>query len=229
VKATLERKDHSRPSTRGKPEFKVPLQPTGEWKVNTTCTYSIARSNTAVKTGTLIDCGANGGLAGSDCRVITKSPDRFVNIEGIDKHHLPQVPIVTCGAYTESRNHGPVIMIFHQFAGMLRGPTIISSAQLEAYHNQVNERSRLVDTDGQLITTNDGFEFPLHVRHGFAYLDMRPYTDQEWESLPHIVMTSDVDWDPALLDGEFPLTGQEPHLNMSTYHHNGTHFDIHGN
>ena len=56
---------------------------------------------------------------------------------------------------------------------------------------------------------------------------MRPYTDQEWESLPHIVMTSDVDWDPALLDGEFPLTGQEPHLDTSTYH-NGTPFDIHG-
>jgi transposase InsO family protein len=56
---------------------------------------------------------------------------------------------------------------------------------------------------------------------------MRPYTDQEWESLPHIVMTSDVDWDPALLDGEFPLTGQEPHLDTSTYH-NGTQFDIHG-
>jgi len=211
----------------GKTEFKVPSQPTQDWKVNTIRTYSVARSATNTKTGALIDRGANGGLAGSDCRVIVKSPDRFVNIEGIDKHRLPQVPIVTCGAYTESRNHGPVIMIFHQFAGMLRGPTIISSAQLEAYHAQVNERSRRVDPGGQLITTNDGFEFPLHVRHGLAYLDMRPYTDDEWESLPHVVMTSDVDWDPGLLDGEFPLTGQESSLDTTTYH-NGTPFDIRG-
>ena len=217
----------SQSSSSGKTDFKVPSQPNQEWKVNATCTYSVARSATNIKSGALIDRGANGGLAGSDCRVIMKSPDRFVNIEGIDKHRLPQVPVVTCGAYTESRNHGPVIMIFHQFAGMLRGPTIISSAQLEAYHAQVNERSRRVDPGGQLITTNDGFEFPLHIRHGLAYLDMRPYTDDEWESLPHVVMTSDVDWDPGLLDGEFPLTGQESSLDTTTYH-NGTPFDIRG-
>ena len=29
---------------------------------------------------------------------------------------------------------------------------------------------------------------------------MRPYTDQEWEDLPHVIMTSDVDWDPSQLD-----------------------------
>ena len=29
---------------------------------------------------------------------------------------------------------------------------------------------------------------------------MRPYTDQEWEDLPHVFMTSDVDWDPSQLD-----------------------------
>ena len=44
----------SRPSTTGKPEFKVPSQPTSKWKVNATCTYLIVRSNTAVKTGALI-------------------------------------------------------------------------------------------------------------------------------------------------------------------------------
>ncbi len=197
-------------------------------KVNATCTYSVSRSASArPRTGALIDRGANGGLAGSDCRVIATSPDRFVHIEGIDQHRLPQVPIVTCGAYTVSNNHGPVIIVLHQFAGMLRGPTIISSTQLEAHHNHVNDRSRRLDPAGQLITTNDGFEFPLHFRQGLPYLDMRPFTDQEWDTLPHVVLTSDVDWDPSMLDGEFPLTGHESALDSSAYH-NGSPFDVHG-
>ena len=198
-------------------------------RINVARTYLVARSASALKpTGALIDRGANRGLAGSDCRVIEKLPDQFVNIEGIDKHRLPQVPIVTCGVYTVSHNHGPVIIVFHQFTGMLRGPTIISSTQLEAHHNLVNERSRGVDPHGQQMTTNDGYEFPLHVRHGLAYLDMRPYTDHEWETLPHVIMTSDTDWDPASLDGEFPLSGQESYLDGSTYD-NGTPFDVQGN
>jgi hypothetical protein len=29
---------------------------------------------------------------------------------------------------------------------------------------------------------------------------MRPYTDVEYESLPHVILTGDVDWDPRVLD-----------------------------
>ena len=32
------------------------------------------------------------------------------------------------------------------------------------------------------------------------YLDMRPYTDDEFNTLPHVIFTSDVDWDPRILD-----------------------------
>ena len=151
------------------------LTATPTQQVNTTQTYSVARSQSNPQRGALIDRGANGGLAGTDCRIIAKCPDQFVNIEGIDRHQLLHVPIVTCGAYTLSQNHGPVIVVFHQFVGMQRGPTIISSAQLESYFNVVNDRSRRLDPTGQLITTNDGFEFPLHFRQGLPYLDMRPY------------------------------------------------------
>ena len=137
--------------------------------VNMARTYVVARADAAKRhgyqLGALVDRGANGGLAGQDCRVIARAPDRFVNIEGLDHHQITHVPIVSCGAYTVSCNHGPVIVVFHQFAGVMRGPTIISSGQLESFHNQVNERSRRVDPHGQLIITNDGYEFPLHVRN----------------------------------------------------------------
>jgi len=29
---------------------------------------------------------------------------------------------------------------------------------------------------------------------------LRPYTDSEWNTLPHVVLTSDVDWNPIVLD-----------------------------
>ena len=82
-------------------------------------TYSVANAKAVERSGdALIEGGATGGLAGSDCRVITTPPDRFVNIvEGIDRHQLTNIPIVTCGACAISRKHDPVILIFHQFAG----------------------------------------------------------------------------------------------------------------
>ena len=29
---------------------------------------------------------------------------------------------------------------------------------------------------------------------------MRPYTDDEWDTLPHVIWTSDNDWDPSILN-----------------------------
>jgi len=80
-------------------------------------------SRFASNLGALIDRGANGGLAGSNCRIIATSPDRYVNIEGIDKHQVTHIPIVTCGAYVITRKHGPVILVLHQFAGLSQSGT----------------------------------------------------------------------------------------------------------
>ena len=41
---------------------------------------------------------------------------------------------------------------------------------------------------------------PLQVRQGLARLPIRPFTDTEWDSFPHVIMTNDVDWDPSVLD-----------------------------
>ena len=197
-------------------------------RIHMATTYAVANAKAkSPGPAALIDRGANGGLCGADCRILARSPDRFVNVEGIDKHQLTNIPIVSCGAYSTCLRNGPVILVFHQFAGMMRGPTILSAAQLEAYGNQVHDRARTIDKSGQRIITNDGFEFPLHIRQGLPYIDMRPYTDTEWDTLPHVIMTSDVDWDPAILDGEFPLTGQEPFFDARNYN-NGTNFDAVG-
>ena len=57
-----------------------------------------------------------------------------------------------------------------------------------------------------------------------AYISLRPYTDKEWEELPHAIWTGDNDWDPCVLyhdlddDDEWydALTRleEDPHMNL---------------
>ena len=147
----------------------------------------------------LVDRGANGGLAGEDMRVIMSSPHRMVHVEGIDNHQVRDVPIVTAGGVLKTTT-GNVIGIFHQYAHINKGPSIHSSVQLEAYKQDVNDRSLRTPGGMQRILTVDGYEIPLTIRSGLPYLQIRPHTDHEFATLPHVVMTSDRDWDPSVLD-----------------------------
>jgi len=81
------------------------------------------------KIGSLVDRGANGGIAGDDVRIIEKS-DWTVDVRGIDNHQIVDIPIVTAGGVVKTQ-HGPAIVILHQYAYTGQGKTIHSSAQLE--------------------------------------------------------------------------------------------------
>ena len=163
-----------------------------------TITYSVSKHQQ--KFGeSLVDRGANGGLAGKDMRVITMSPYRSVHVEGIDNHQVRDVPIVTAGGVLHTTK-GDVIGIFHQYAHINKGTSIHSSVQLEAYKQDVNDRSLRTPGGLQRILTVDGHEIPLVIRNGLPYLNIRPHTDREFDTLPHVIMTSDSDWDPSILD-----------------------------
>ena len=60
----------------------------------------------------LVDRGANGGLAGGDVRVIFKT-NRAVDIRGIDNHQLTNIDIGTVGGVVDTHK-GPVLAIMHQ-------------------------------------------------------------------------------------------------------------------
>jgi hypothetical protein len=96
------------------------------------CVYRVSTNNHSEATGALVDRGANGGIAGNDCRVIeiNDQPHRYVNVEGIDGHVMERRRLVTAGAITHS-NRGPVILIMHQYAHSGKGHSIHSSPQLE--------------------------------------------------------------------------------------------------
>jgi len=166
------------------------------WQVHMHNIYSVSASRSSA-TQSLVDRGANGGIGGSDVRVIHKT-HRSVDVQGINNHQMVNIPIATVGGVINTQR-GEVIAILHQYAYTGLGTSIHSPAQLEWYKNDVNDRS--IKVGGlQRITTLDGYVIPLNVVQGLPRMAIRPYTDREWEDLPHVILTSELDWDPGQLD-----------------------------
>lgn len=162
-------------------------------------TYTVSASKTRKSKQSLVDRGANGGVAGEDVRLVPNGfTHRYADIEGIDNHRITHKQIGTFGGVTETQ-YGPVILIFNEYAYNGQGPTIHAPTQFEHYGLDVNDKS--VKVGGlQRITTPDGYCLPLDMVHGLPRLKLRPYTDEEWDSLPMVIMTSDNVWDPTQLD-----------------------------
>ena len=157
----------------------------------------------------LVDRGANGGLAGSDMRVIYKT-HRKINISGIDNHEVTGLDVVTAATLLNT-SLGKVIGIFNEYAHLGKGSSIHSSGQLEWFKTHVDEKSIKVGGT-QLITTLDGYSVPLLIKDGLAYATSlgRP-TDQDIDTYPHVFFTSPDEWDPSVLDHDPPhLDGLDP-------------------
>ena len=52
----------------------------------------------------------------------------------------------------------------------------------------------------QCITTQEGFTIHLNIISRLPYTNLRHYTDKELKYLPHVIFTSDITWDPTILD-----------------------------
>ena len=157
----------------------------------------------------LEDRGANGGLAGSDMRVIYKT-HRKINIQGIDNHEVTGLDVVTAATLLNT-SLGKVIGIFNGYAYLGKGSSIHSSGQLEWCKTHVDDKSIKVGGT-QLITTLDGYSVPLLIKDGLAYATSlgRP-TDQDMDTYPHVFFTSPDEWDPSVLDHDPPyLDGLDP-------------------
>ena len=97
--------------------YKVPCPQdstmTHERTINHHFTYHVAQASQA-KHGSLVDRGANGGLAGSDVRILSRS-SRKCTVTGIDSHELQGLDVVQCAALVET-NHGIVNLIMNEYA-----------------------------------------------------------------------------------------------------------------
>ena len=194
---------------------------TPERTINHHFTYHIAQASQA-KHGSLVDRGANGGLAGSDVRILSRS-SRKCTVTGLDSHELQGLDVVQCAALVET-NHGIVNLIMNEYACYGKGHTIHSSGQIEWFKNSVDDRS--VQVGGkQRICTTDGYTMPLTCKVGLMYLSIigKP-TDQDLERYPAVHLTGPHEWDPSVLDYTHPSgDGEPPWSNLRAYHISNWH------
>jgi len=107
--------------------------------------YSISKHQADKQETSLVDRGANGGMAGDDVMVIERG-ERSATVNGIDGHTVQDLPICTVAAQVKS-NKGPIILIMHQYAYLGKGKTIHS---IEYYKNAMDEKSSKVEVNSLL-------------------------------------------------------------------------------
>jgi hypothetical protein len=148
----------------------------------------------------LVDGGANGGLSGSELRVIETSFHR-ADVRGIGDQTLQGLPIALVAALIQTMS-GYMIGMFHQYAHIGKGNIIHSANQMRKLGVIVNDNTQ--STVGlQHICTSEGHITPLSIRGGLAYMDMVKPTDNDMNTYPHVIFTSDNEWDPSILDDEY--------------------------
>ena len=184
---------------------------TPERTINHHFIYHVAQASQA-KHGSLVDREANGGLAGSDVRILSRF-SRKCTVTGIDSHELQGLDVVHCAALEET-NHGIVNLILNEYACYGKGHTIHSSGQIEWFKNSVDDRSVQVG-DKQRICTIDGYAMTLTCRGGLmdlSILGKATYTDLE--RYPAVHLTGPHEWDPSVLDYTHPSgNGEAPWSN----------------
>ena len=81
----------------------------------------------------------------------------------------------------------------------------------------------------QSLQPNDGYIHPLDFIYGLPYLPLRPFTDQEQKTLPHVVWTSDVKWDPSSIDHKITDNNEwGDYYNDEGFTNDENPFDIYG-
>ena len=176
-------------------------------QMNAHITYHVAQAKQA-KHGSLVDRGANGGLAGSDVRILSTSP-RKCTVTGIDNHEIPGLDLVQCAALVQT-NHGIVKLIMNEYAYYGRGHSIHSSGRIEWYTNTVDDKSVQVGGQQRIVTV-DGYSMPLVCKGGLMYLQLQGIpADQDLQNYPSVHLTCPHEWDPSVLDYEHPENNGEP-------------------
>jgi hypothetical protein len=140
----------------------------------------------------LVDRGANGGVCGEDMLVVKGK--RLVDVSDLAGHKVNLLRILTAQALVTTHK-GDAIATFHQMALLGKGKSILSCLQMEAYVVDINDRSCSLRGGKQHILV-DGYQLSLDFKNGLPYLRCRKPIEAEIELLPHIIMTSDIDWYP---------------------------------
>jgi hypothetical protein len=127
--------------------------------------------------------------------LLSKGIERFVDVSGLAGHQENKLRIVTAQAVINTHK-GPVIAIFRQMALLGKGKSILLCVQMEHFGANVNDKSLHLPGVQQRILV-DGFQIPLNFHNGLPCLQFWPPTKEQHETLPNLIITSDIDWHPS--------------------------------
>ena len=87
----------------------------------------------------LVDSGANGGMAGSDTRVLSMVPHAHVDITGVGGSVMERLPLVQCASAVDTIDEGRIVLIMSQYTHKPDSKTIHSKSQLEHFSSIVHD------------------------------------------------------------------------------------------
>ena len=162
---------------------------------------------------TAVDRGSNIGILDRKNIQIIDHPiePNHVNVVANDNQSR-RLPLVTGAAVATTDDKTDIIMIFKEYA--LGDTTVHSCLQLEDNGIQVHDtpskppeyydldtlEEKEEDTSGASIILPEGYTIPLIFKNGLAYLQLRKFTAEEFETLPHVTATRPGPWDPSKYD-----------------------------
>jgi hypothetical protein len=170
--------------------------------------HQIRNYETSVAACSLVDGGANRGLAGGDMRRIEMSFAK-ADVSGIGDTDLTDLAIGTFAAVIETTD-GKIVGLFSQHADHGIGKSVNTSSQMRDFGLDVNDVARRHHGGLQRTAAPEGHVIPLKIRNGLAHMDMRPPTDEELARFPQVMFTADMPWDPSKIDDEHDDWGDLP-------------------
>jgi hypothetical protein len=105
---------------------------------STSVSYHLSNHDSSPVLSSLVDGGANGGMAGSNVRTLSESSFNKANVTGIGESLIQNLPLATVAGLI-STHRGPAIVLLHQYANYGKGHTIHSSSQLRAFGTLVHD------------------------------------------------------------------------------------------
>ena len=153
------------------------------------------KTSNAEQGSPLVDRGSNVTVLSSESVRILHLSDETLNVNVLGDHEIENLKIGSAAGVVTTQS-GDILAVFNEIAYRTTGQSVISSIQVEDNGIHIDDRSTN-HGGNQCITTQEGYVIPLNCVQGLMYMDTRPFTDDEAKTLPRVIFTRDIPWDPT--------------------------------
>ena len=88
----------------------------------------------------------------------------------------------------------------NQYAYYGKESTIHSFGQLSHFGLDLDDQCSAIPGHTQCMITLDCWIIPFIIVNGLTRMPMKPSTNEDLDHLPHVIITSNHSWNPAVLD-----------------------------